>query len=747
MTETNIRIVKPGVKLEIKGRILQVHASELTPELRQKLSKHVSHAYNAVTITHGKDKLFVVTTQPLAPREFETSEWFAEVKDIGAATLKFTNKNDRIRMAYVVERQFLRTIKKTDLWNYGSPRHWYERIPLNSVDDIDAFRRYEVSALPIENEGIGISVTVSTTFFTRLTVADYFDRNQKDGEYKRRQKRFNVLSQRQMEQRGTLLYDNGRNPMPAYFDRFGKETCGGTPILKIGGDTYKNLLNYYDKHYPDLGVGTADTVAYVSFRTLPGKQPVAAKLLRLRVMNEGLPKELKKLDKIRPYLRVRETDKFWKKLGDKPFENVAIGMENGYWQPQPEMRLPTVLPNLLFGGDQVLCAPASLSFENIKAYHHTKMDYLNQYGCWYVPPNMPRTIYQAVPMDTDKETVKAQAQGLEKRLKRWTGKSVEVRTITYKDLEDAFRKLTATDVTPSVVLFVFEEESSLTYARIAQELDKWRVKRVTKNTLDTKGQHVEANDWHSFLDMTCLDILQNLDCAPWIFKENLPFDAVLTIDVGRDKKFFALSLMLIRNDFSFRLITQTYFKTEENREIIDPRVLRDAINDIFERADIEPTDLIGSLLVLRDGRLYEPELLALKGDIKGLLISKRFLSEQATLAVVEIRKKSLKGLRLWERVNATQVELSIENTAFRFESDSALLATTGAPSLHQGTPEPMTIKLVYGHSNLGEIVQVIVSLAQLNWSSPTVAQRLPQPLERTDEALKKKYQQAIQRLA
>ena len=43
----------------------------------------------------------------------------------------------------------------------------------------------------------------------------------------------------------------------------------------------------------------------VSFKGIDQPQPVAAKLLRLRVMNASLPGSLKRIDKLAPYERAQ----------------------------------------------------------------------------------------------------------------------------------------------------------------------------------------------------------------------------------------------------------------------------------------------------------------------------------------------------------------------------------------------------------------------------------------------------------
>ena len=748
MTETNLNIVKPGAGLYLRTRVVEVEALNPTPRLLEVLCKRLRTDRGLIAVRHGENALLIASEHLFASVSLEGSDWVAALKDAGALTLRFCNLADQRAMAQLIERQLLHAVaSRTDLWNYGSPRHWYEPVPFKRVQDVDAYRRFEISVLPVEKVGIGISVAVGTAFFTNRTVADYFDRSLPGPEYRRRQRRFDQLSQRQIEQRGTLLYDAGKSYQTAYFARFAQKTCGAISPLKVKGVRYASLHDYYQTNGSMLDVSPADGVAYVSFggNAIKGPQPVAAKQLRLRVFTDALPNALRTVSQLKPHIREKEAAQLWAKLGANPLGGIAPGIRIDYWRPNKDAFLRLNFPDLLFHGGAVLKGPPMpVDAQAIRTYHRRKLDLLNQHGCWYVPLTLPRLVYQAVPESISDALAQKHAAAIEARLKRWTRINVKVKTVCYKTLEDAFQQLRTPGVRESLVVFVFQEASSLTYATIAQELTGWRVKRVKDVTLNEQEREA-ASAWSSFVDMTCLDLLQELGCAPWGFATKQPFDAALVIDVGQNKETFALSLMLTRNDFAFRLETATYSKADTRKETIHPKVLGNAVIDLFRRADIEPSDLIDSLLVLRDGRLCGEELEALKGAVRTELVKEKFLNPNGEVTAVEVRKQTQNGIRAWRRDNG-RIETELENTAFKLDSGSAVLLTTGAPTTHQGTPVPLLVTAVEPSTGLTRVVQAISSMTQLNWSSPKVAQRYPQPLKRTDDALKVTYQLAIKRL-
>ena len=74
------------------------------------------------------------------------------------------------------------------------------------------------------------------------------------------------------------------------------------------------------------------------------------------------------------------------------------------------------------------------------------------------------------------------------------------------------------------------------------------------------------------------------------------------------------------------------------------------------------------------------------------------------------------------------------------------VAATGVATLHQGTAEPF-ILVADGRCNgvLGP-AKAAFAAAQLNWSSPGVAQRFSLPFKRTDDELKARAAQEIRRI-
>ncbi|MBI4322045.1 MAG: hypothetical protein HY675_26430 [Chloroflexi bacterium] len=114
--------------------------------------------------------------------------------------------------------------------------------------------------------------------------------------------------------------------------------------------------------------------------------------------------------------------------------------------------------------------------------------------------------------------------------------------------------------------------------------------------------------------------------------------------------------------------------------------------------------------------------------------------------MVELHKDTLKNLRVWDIHGDDNVDNPLEGKLVELNKHMVLVSSTGAATLHQGTAEPL---LVMGNGRCSSVMDAAMAIfdsAQLNWSNPRVAQRLPLPLKRTDDALIARAAQEIRRL-
>ena len=753
MVETNIRIVRPGVNLYLWTRRAEITTQDPSVEMLEKVCNQYASQGLAAVYCQEQKQIYVLTQGSIPPLTVSEENWIVEVKDSGEKQrFQFLHsENDARLLARLVERQVLLAIKRRlPLRPVNSPRILYEAEPFQSAAEIDAYRRFEISAIPIEGVGVGVSVDVGVAFYTCWTVAEFFQNEN-------REKRFELLSRRQTGQRGTLRYDSGKNLSSCYFDKFSHGiTCATTGKRIVKGEVYDSLLEYYRQKQSHLEINADDCVAMVSFKGIDQPQPVAAKLLHLRVMNDALPKALKQVDKLAPSKRAGLISRLWENTGSDLLGHRRPSVARHFWCPQEKRVIGLLPPTLQFFDGVVLPAPQERDDAEFQEYYRQRLPLLRKVGCLDLPILMERVVHFAIPTKTKREVQGSLIKNLTDHLNRLTKHTITPKLVLYNTLDEAFLELKRHNKL-GMVVFVFDNEAPETYYKVAYELSNWRVKRITFEELKNKFDRLKSmdghsgsrlskaeRDWNSFIEMSALDVLQQMDCIPWGFKDELPYDAHLAIDVGRDKRHFALSLLTF---YPFPCIyTVVKPKTDAKKETINGTILdREIIelcNKIAQQHNFQP---LRSLLVLRDGRESGNELNAIK-TAKETLTTNGILVSDATVDVIDFHKSSMKNPRLWDKASENGIMQILEGEAVFLDNHTVVLATTGAPTLHQGTAVPIVLVGRSASIDMVRVTKAVYASTHLNFSNPNVAQRLPLELKRTDDELKRRDSQEIRRI-
>lgn len=750
MIETNIRIVGPGTNLYLLTRCAKITTQDPSPKMLEKACNKFASRGLAAVYCRVRKQILVLTRNPISPIEVTEDNSIVQVKD-GESNRKIQfsdSENDASLLARLIERHIRIQIKlRLKMQTVDSVRIFQDTKPFNTVGDIDVYRRFEVSALPIQGIGVGISVDISTAFFSHWTVADVFRDDIPDHEQQRLRKDFKFLSQRKEGKKGTLLYDLGNNQMKCYFDKFlPGVTCATTGTLFVNGQTYSSLLEYYQHNQPHVKIHADDCVARVSFDGISEPQPVAAKLLRLRATNDSLPRALKQVDKITPWERLRLINSFWQRLGNDVLGNGKPRVSRYFWQPCFKKVIELLPPALQFADGFTLAAPQQRNSSAFQTHYKQRLPLLHKVGCLEVPISMERTVNFAIPTKVREEIRGRLIMDVTEHLRQLTKKQITPEIVLYDTLDEVFSELNRNSK-HGIIVFVFDDQSPETYYKVAFELPNWRVKRITFRELANQFSKFKSTDnhrgWNSFTEMITLDVLQQMDCIPWAFKDEPPYDAHLAIDVGRNKRDFALSLLTFQPSLSIRTVIQR--KIDSKHETINELVLHEEIVKIFKKAaKRRDFQMPRSLLILRDGRECGRELEGIN-KAKEELIEKGILEETVEVDVIDFHKSIKQGIRLWERIGKNRVEQILEGTAFFLDDHNVVLTTTGAPTRYQGTAAPVMLVSRSDNIDMVRVVKAVYASTHLNFSNPNVAQKLPLELKRTDDELKNRDSQEIPR--
>lgn len=744
--ETNLKIVKGGKDLELKTKVILLSGGDFETNDLQKVCSLLSyhHGIPATPYPINSEPYILVNEQEnlinlsvnikRGTLKFKVN--FIEYQR--SLVLDFKNPAHRYLIADLYKRAFLTSISKTNkYWTFDSPRIFYDKKPFKKIDEISVFRRFEVSDI-ILDDGIAISVDVGTTFFTNKSV-DYFFTNGLERKFKK-------LTSRQEEQKGTLLYKTPRGGYSkCYFVKYdNKVSCESTHSFEYDGNRYDNLFDYYQKINKKYAVLKEDKVAYVSFPNLNRSLPVAANKLFIRVMNDMLPYELNKLDKINPIDRKKLLDEFWKSFGRCPFGKHFEGLHFGgrYFLPFGKSGKLDI-PNLIFNRDKILKGQITQSKGSYKSNFRDRRKYLINEGCYFTPWTITREIHFVYPDSLKSEIAENFADDVCDFASKLTDVSIEPIIESYSDYREKLNSLNQED--GSMVVFIFEHSDPATYFIISHELKNWSVKRVTTKQLQKKHdlKELRKRNWHSFIELNTYDILQQLGCVLWACPP-LHFDIHLAIDVSEKFTHFCFSFYMFNDRMEKPIIKTDTFTKTNHQEKINRTILENKLNNLFDRWN---NDLISfrpkKMLITRDGKVCDGECEAFEKVINNQ-ISKGNLSNDFNYDVIEYHKSSLKGIRLWN--NGDLVENVLEGTYFIKDANNGVLVPTGAATLNQGTAHPILVKKVIGNAEMKLILQDLFSLNQLNYSSPTVAQGYCLPIKRADDQLKDRRMQEVERI-
>jgi hypothetical protein len=758
--ETNLRIVEPGEDLRVVVRHARVSGSDLTADLLEKACGALRYRRRlaAVVVRGTVPGIIVATADRIPDVHLGDEEWELEITDGDDVSrpLSLREAQGSVLIPKLLERALQAQLSpRRDLWTLGSSRIWYERAPICTQDGIAVYRRYELAATLIDGAGVGIACDVGTGFFTTEPLSYFFEANVPRAEIDRRARQFASFTGRQAGQKGTLVYDVGSSRVKCYFEQAPiGVTCATTGKIRVKGQTFDSLADYYRQTRGELGDLSEAPAARVSFGGLGRPRWVAANRLRVRVMNDNLPRSLSTIDKISPDDRLRAIVGFWSRL-TRPFGDVAPSVSSEFWRPDAH-RVYHFRPGRLQFERANLAPPSHVTPDRLRDHFRSRTRFLQEHGCYDVPAVVDRRLFVACPRRTGDEICQRLVTDIVGSLVRLTGRQFSAEVVRYDTIAEAIEQLRRL-THGATALFVLDSEPS-SYHEVAFQLQGWRVKRLMERTLvehhsalgtrQPRAAQKARSRWEQFIRMNTLDLLQQMDIVPWRLDRAGDYDAQLAIDVGHDRRHFALSLMIARSAEktpSFSISTRVQVKPDHKQEAINARFLTDQIVAAFEAPQSRSFDPLASLLILRDGRCCgrEPE-----GIEAGLtqLRNRGFLAPDARVDVVEVHKQTLKFIRFWEIGSADSAINPLEGTAVELSANTFVLAATGQATVRQGTVEPLMLVGDDRCANLGHAAEAVFDGAQLNWSSPGVAQRLPLALKRTDEELRNRADQEIRRI-
>jgi hypothetical protein len=712
----------------------------------------------AVPSPFQKTELQVVGSAPVALGRVRHKSWQADLQDRGAAPrLRPDREADREVFAALLERALVVAFEgSTEYWRlFDSTRRWYRYDPVTTVEGIQVVPRVAFATLALGDEGVGVAFDPGYLYQTEMTLADFFGKSVGRWEREERKRQFDRLRSRGERRKGTLLYNTGTDAVSTcYFERFEPGmTCATTgPILGK-----ESLYEYCQDRHPSAGVEPDDSVAYVGFRNLPHPVAVPAKLLRLRVMadKDQSIRGLGQFKAMPPASRQAESQRAWEACEASVVGALGVRLEDHLWRPDAGQHELLRGPELQFARGRTVLPPSRADQAEYRRYFRQRLEKLRGGGLYRYEEAVERKLHLVTPTAASgwpDDLQRAFAADFGACLNDLTGSHFGITTLREDDPERVVERLGDVDPGTAVVVFDDRASDSAGYFLLAHGLGQWRLKRLTRRQVEAKWRaRANARDeferrkvesrWRDMITLSVLDTLDQMEATPWRVK-GLPYEACLAIDVGEGRRYFAMSLLVCRDDRrqpSFLRVTRSWPKGDHQHEAINPEMLRDKMVQMFEAYPVGEFAPVQSLLVLRDGHqcAAEPRGITQAGD---RLKQRGRLVQGSVIDVVDVHKKTVKNLRMWDVCGVGCANV-LEGQAIYLDGRTALLCCTGVATLSAGvTADPCMLVMREGGDIRGA-AQAFFALSQLNYSSPSKAHRYAQPLRETDVRLQQRLAQ------
>jgi len=703
------------------------------------------HKLLAVPRPRVSNELLLISDLLFQPVIVNVAQFQAKVSDCGETqVLRFDCEPDTKVIAELLEKAMVREFEQDSAyWRVNtSARFWYASQAANAVDGIEAIRRLSFAVTPLPDCNLGIALDVGYLFRSAWNIADFFDGSVGSSEQESRRKRFNRLRSRDAGRKGTLLYDTGSlQVMTCYFERFATgATCGTVP----GIEGAKSLFEYCHRKYPDRAIRPEDPVAFVRFKGIRQAVPVPAKWLRLRISlsREQMPRSMRQAIAMSPTQRRSAAIANWEPFGPRAVAALGLRDERKLWTPSTGNRERLVCPKLLFGQGREVSPPSQPTREEYQRYFRERSAKLRNGGAFRFEPNADRTIHVVTP-HWDDAIERQFTRDLQASLSDVTGLNFRLQSIRADTPEETVERLRQCTRGTAVIVFDPTTTDQAAYSLLSYELKHWTIKRLLRRTVESRWAEMQrANgdprvqrNWKNAIDLSALDVLDLMGTTLWRLDE-FGYDACFAIDVGQDRRHYAISMLICRDiaqDTSFMRVSRWWHKADHQHEGINAEILAKSFADVSVICQNRAISPLKSILVLRDGHQIGNEIAGIRKGLEHW--TKAGLLQQGGLVdVVDVQKHSQRGVRLWNPCGEGAQNV-LEGQAIYPNKNTAIVCSTGAASLSADMTADPCVLICQDGTNIRQATRAFYALAQLNYSTPSKAHRLAQPLREVDAIL------------
>jgi hypothetical protein len=179
---------------------------------------------------------------------------------------------------------------------------------------------------------------------------------------------------------------------------------------------------------------------------------------------------------------------------------------------------------------------------------------------------------------------------------------------------------------------------------------------------------------------------------------------------------------------------RTVLRTSNQKERLSKAQVRQTIVEVLRQEVTLGRQVVKTIVVQRDGRLFAGEIAGIK-EAAVLLKAEGLLPADVSLNFIEIPKKSAAPFRLFDvnSLNGREVTSNPQIGSYYVPTNrDGYICTTGKEFFHPGTVNPLHVKYVQGTMPFSDILEDVYSLTCLAWTRPEDCTRHPITLKLVD---------------
>ena len=249
---------------------------------------------------------------------------------------------------------------------------------------------------------------------------------------------------------------------------------------------------------------------------------------------------------------------------------------------------------------------------------------------------------------------------------------------------------------------------------------------------DLKGKY------HSYLKGVALNqVLLNNERWPFILHTPLHADLTIGIDVKRNIAGFTFVDKCSKN------ILTKFDKSSNKERLSAGQIVRMLTRYISVQANYADYTL-KNLVIHRDGRIFSSEKAGILKAIE-ILCEKGTLPTDARVTIIEIPKHSIVPFRIYESLRSYDIFLTEENNQqtlnpeigswVKINAREAFLCSTGREFNHDGTTNPLFIRIESGGMAIEDVLEDIYFLTALPYTRLEDCSRTPLTIKITDRRI------------